>query len=190
MAQQRFKVRLVGKSPLLTHNPASMGVTKTGAKGERKIPTPEEEAKMGAYPVNGHFALPGIAIRNSFLQACGMWKVKIAGSKRPMSAKSVFAHLIVEPELVPILDKAGKKPLKEYTIDTRRAVVQRNGIMRSRPRFDEWSVTAEFVYDDTILTEEHIALVRQILTDAGQRIGVGDYRPHRSGWFGTFELAE
>lgn len=188
MAEQRMKVSIVGRTPLLTHNPAMMGKSVSGPKGEKYIPTPEEESESGLYKQNGHFCFPGIGIRNSYVLASGAWKVKLPGSSRKMSSRSIMATTMVEPELVPILDPDTGEALKEYTIDTRRAVIQRQGILRSRPRFNRWRMDFEIVYDDTTLSQEVIEQLIPVIDDAGRRIGVGDYRPNKSGWFGTFQI--
>lgn len=33
-------------------------------------------------------------------------------------------------------------------------------------------------------------LLRSFLLEAGSRIGVGDYRPEKTGWFGRFTVLE
>jgi hypothetical protein len=103
------------------------------------------------------------------------------------SIKGIFAHIMVEPELVPILDADGNRQ-SEYTIDSRRAVVQGNGIIRSRPKFEAWSADFDVLYDPDLITDEDI--FKAVLTDAGNRIGIGDYRPQKTGWFGRFNVAE
>ena len=189
MAEKRIKVSLIGKTDLLTNNPASMGKSASGPKGEKQIPTPEVEAAIKAYQVNGQYVFPGIGVRNSYVGAAGAWKVKLPGSTRKISARSVLACTRVEPELIPILDAKTGKPIAKYEIDTRRAVVQRiNGVLRSRPKFKNWRLDCEIVFDDANLSEETVQQLFGILGDAGSRIGIGDYRPAKSGWFGTFEV--
>jgi hypothetical protein len=186
--EQRVKVTIIGKAPLLTHNPAKMGERKSGAKGATYIPSPKEEAENGLYVQDGKFGFPGIGIRNAYVQAAGQWKVKLPGSSKKMSARSIFATTQVSPEMCVLLDPKTGKPLKDYEIDTRRAVVQRNGILRSRPRFPVWRIDFEIVFDDAGLTPEAVEQLIPVLEDAGRRIGIGDYRPARTGWFGTFEV--
>jgi len=185
--EQRMAFVLIGKSPLLTHNPKSMQAPK-GGKGKTLIPSSEEEAKAGLYvDEEGRFCLPGISIRNSFIKAAGAWRG--AWQKRRETLTGAVAHCMVEPELVPILDAATGEPIKAYEIDTRRAVVQRQGISRSRPRFPNWMVKPVFVYDDDFLPKDQAMLQEQfvaVLSDAGNRLGVGDYRPQKTGWFGRF----
>jgi hypothetical protein len=180
----------VSRSPLLTHNPAIMkrGVTKSGKPSAKSsIPSAEEEALNGLYiDNNGLYCLPGISFRNAFIKAAGAWRG--GWQKKRETLRGLVAHCVAEPEFAPILDAKGK-PAKDYAIDTRRAVVQRQGILRSRPRFEEWQVKFDIVYDADFLTENEEVLRElfiNVFNDAGNRLGVGDYRPERSGWFGRF----
>lgn len=190
MADREMNFSIVGMSPLLTHNPASMGSQKdaTPKKGGKKIPTPEEEAEAGLYVQDGKFCFPGIGIRNSIIKAAADWG-PLSGKKRGTLAQSVV-HLVLKEEMVPILEPGGK-PVKNYVIDTRRAVVQRQGIKRSRPRFESWRIDFTLVYDDVALGQNEIevrGILENVINDAGKRIGLGDYRPSCKGWFGRFSI--
>ena len=186
MAEVKIPVSLIGKSALLCHNPAMMGKGKSGPRGAKYIPTPEEEAKAGLYEQNGHFCFPGIGPRNALVSAAGAWKIKMAGSSRKVSARPLFASIQPYPELVPILDANTGKPLTKYEVDTRRAVVQKNGILRSRPVFKSWRLDFNLLVDAE--DEEQLRQVLpEVLDYAGRRIGIGDYRPAKGGWFGRFE---
>ena len=64
-------------------------------------------------------------------------------------------------------------------------VVQRNRVLRTRAKFDvPWSVVAELDCDDELVDAEKIAAWLDI---AGRRIGLGDWRPEKSGVYGRFE---
>lgn len=170
-----------GIRPLLTHNPASMSRPKAAGRKGKEQYIPEEEAEDGVYRLeDGSCALPGIAFRNSILSAAGAWKA----GRGKSSMKSILSHIEVKEELVRLtLDG---KPIEDYTIDKRRAVIQRQGIIRCRPRFDEWQATFTVLYDEQLVPEPEIIV--EIANDAGQRIGVGDYRPAKGGWFGRFKV--
>ena len=60
-------------------------------------------------------------------------------------------------------------------------VVQRNRVRRTRPRFDVWSAEFTIVYYDDILNESQ---VKQLVIDAGDRIGFAEDRPK----FGRFSV--
>jgi hypothetical protein len=78
-------------------------------------------------------------------------------------------------------------PIKDYIIDRRRAIIQRNGIIRCRPCFPEWSCTFTIEYDPELIGKEP-KIIADVLQDAGNRIGVGDFRPSRNGPFGRFKV--
>lgn len=67
-------------------------------------------------------------------------------------------------------------------------VVNGKRISRTRARFDcPWSIVTEVETDEEIVQEE---LLRRWFEVGGQRIGIGDWRPQKSGTFGRFVLAE
>ena len=68
-------------------------------------------------------------------------------------------------------------------VDRRRVTIQRNSIIRVRPRFNDWSCEFELELDEEIC---NLVDVRQWLETAGNRSGLGDYRPI----YGRFEVME
>ena len=69
-------------------------------------------------------------------------------------------------------------------IDSRSVVVQRNRIMRTRLRIPcGWTAQVNLTLDDSIMDLEEL---KNILIDAGRRVGTGDYRPK----FGRFFLRD
>ena len=80
--------RIESISPLLMHNPASMGgAPAAGADAKvRKIPSPQEEAEKGAYRGDdGVLYSPGIAWKSSLLSGC-------VGKRIGKRAASVFVQ--------------------------------------------------------------------------------------------------
>ena len=76
------------------------------------------------------------------------------------------------------LESLSKKT--QFTTDVR---VSRARIMRTRPKFDDWSVTFSADADDDLVDRDRLERWLEI---AGRRVGVGDWRPACSGTFGTF----
>jgi hypothetical protein len=69
-------------------------------------------------------------------------------------------------------------------IDSRSVVIQRARIMRTRLRIPTgWMAQVELTLDTTIMDIEQL---KNILIDAGRRVGVGDFRPK----FGRFFLRD
>lgn len=172
-----FKIK--GTSPLLCHNPA--GSLKRGgeAKKGKEIPTPEVEAEVACYRNDGgDFMFPSIGMRSAILSASRSFK------KGRSSAFYAVSHIEMKDEFVTITNGNGKKATS-YEIDTRRAVVMKSGVLRSRPKFVNWGCQFSIIYDPALVSEKEILTYAE---EAGQKIGIGDYRPQRGGWFGRFEI--
>jgi len=54
--------------------------------------------------------------------------------------------------------------------------------MCHRPRFECWSGKFTVRINETLLP---VDFVQQLLTEGGQQIGIGDFRPEKGGPFGT-----
>ena len=176
-----------GISPLLTHNPESMGDTRPGAKKGSRIPEPEVEAERGLYRLeDGSCGLKGIAPRTAILSAASAFKVK-----RFVTMRSILSHISVTEELIPLINSETGKRFQNFSeIDRRRVIVQKSGIIRSRPKFNNWSLYFTIAYDPALLEEAGLQVLPDIVNDAGNRFGIGDYRPDCAGWFGRFSLKE
>jgi hypothetical protein len=169
----------------LTHNAQAM-LTPAAARGGKNIPEPEVEAEAGLYrTAHGQYAIPGLAFRLALLEAATIFKAP-KGSRG--SIAPWLAHIEVKEELIPLLNPADRAPLSAYEIDRRPAVVQRQRILRARPRFNNWAIGCmTLLFDEQLVPTPTI--LPDIMADAGQRKGVGDYRPGKSkGWFGRFAV--
>lgn len=174
------KFKVTGLFPVMTHNPAQMRRASEGAT-KKKIPSEEDEAKAGLYlDEKGNYCLPSGGFRSSLLNGLKNKKVGKA------SAISVFQAAVFNvDELTVLVNPKTGEPLKEYKIDTRRAIIQRQGILRSRPRFEKWGGILSLQIDEDITTPEQ---VEENLNIAGQVIGVGDFRIEKRGMFGKFKV--
>ena len=133
-----------------------------GADGEPMIPQPN---LMRAIVEGGRFTKIGKAqittAKSTMLYSC----VDIAG------AEIAITH---------------KQPWK---VDTRAVRIPSTGgrILSHRPMFDDWKLAFEVDVDESIIGEKTF---RQIVDDAGKRIGLGDFRPQCKGPYGKFVVTE
>jgi hypothetical protein len=174
---RRVKILVEGRTSLLTHNPSAMSTPSETKKG-KSFPEPDVEAEAGTYRLaDGTLAMQGESLVQAIVRAGGQWKVP----KKRMSMASLLQHMTSCEDLVPLTRHDGT-PIKDYVIDARRAIVQGNGIIRHRPRFDEWRACFTIEYDPVLIPDPRIII--EIAADAGARIGIGDYRPR----FGRFRI--
>jgi hypothetical protein len=173
--------KIYGLSPLLCNNPASMARAAEGI-AISKIPTPAAEAAAKVYKdEDGTFYILSEAFRSSIVGKGGGASGRKLGKFTAISrvCAGVFT---VEPRAT-LLDAAKMKPIKEYTIDTRRAVVQQQGVLRSRPMFSNWSVRLPLEVDPDFVDP---VILLELLNISGKVSGVGDFRPQRKGTFGRY----
>src|SRR5262245_27315101 len=189
---------LVGKTPLLLSSPATMLMDSDAepTKSKKKL-TREQEAELRAYRnEKGILVFPLMAIRKNLILGS-------AGYKVPKKREGISSYLMhIRPvsvngtteEFTPILNGKGKL-IADYIIATRRAVNRNSkppaGIVVHRPRLDEWQIVARFLYDpEAIPVNDPMAVLTQMWTNGGNRVGIGSFRPQCGGYFGLFDIKE
>lgn len=172
-----------GTSPLLMNRfteEAELSVSSTTKKATKASKgTPREQAEKKAYvDEQGVLFVPGMNVFACIIQ--GGQFIKIGRAKATNAKSSIIpAAMILEEERCTL-------GTKEFEVDTRSVVIPATGgrIMAHRPRLDEWQCSFTIdLFDPDILSASD---VRQIIDDAGKKIGLGDFRPSRKGPFGRF----
>lgn len=186
-----------GISDLMTHNPISMLLADAAhppgskpKKGTAPKLTREEQADMACYHLpDGAFGVPSLGVRSALIESAREYKVPKNKNK---NFASVLRGIEIEPMEYLTLMRKGK-PIKEYVIDSRRAVnKQKGGIVVHRPKFAAgWQVSFSLIFDEALF-EAGASELRDLFTDfinnAGMKWGIGSYRPERKGWFGKFKV--
>jgi hypothetical protein len=139
-----------------------------------KMPA-DEQAEIAAYrTLDGELMVPAIAMQRCLVSAATFSKGKGRSSLQRETASSVF----VSPEHIGL----GQR---KYEVDARPVVIPatKGRIVRYRPKLSDWNLKFQIEYDETLLTEIQL---RRIVDDAGQRVGLLDFRPEKKGPFGRF----
>jgi hypothetical protein len=178
----RVKATIAGVTPILMNRfTAENEVDVTSGsrpahKGDQGSPREQAEKKLYA-DSEGKLYIPGPNIFACLIEAGKYHKLnkkQVTTQKRSM----VPAGLSVEEIVCPL-----KTP--GWEVDSRSVVNPSTGgrIMCHRPRCDKWELTFTLDIDETLFSPK---FVRQLVDDAGKRVGLGDYRPDRKGPFGKF----
>jgi len=173
---KEINVTIKGNTPLLM-NKYNMESGRQIGRRITKNYDPEEEAEKSAYWSSGkkrELVILSQHIYASMLNASSFHKV----GKR--SAKSILAGSI---RIEPIEISLGTD---KYEIDTRPVVIQRNRVLKSRAMLKEWQASFKIIYNEKMIANP--VIIKEILEEAGQRIGLLDFRPQKGGPFGTFEI--
>jgi hypothetical protein len=191
----RLRMLLEGITPLLQHNPGGMKAAPTGTT-RKTIPLPEDEAEAATYrrPDNtlGH---PANAVRACLLGGATGLKIGRKAASTVLAETIGFFPPMEGDELFPLEDDDGK-PITTFAIDTRRAVVQSSGVLRSRPKIMPWRLRCNLkltMPGDTDIQHFRMDLI-DLVNQAGKYPGIGDGRPEKKKgkglWFGKFNVVE
>lgn len=183
---KRVDVEIRGVTPLLIHRfdeGAEQG------KANRRVVVqnrdPREEATKHAYIAkDGTFFFSSASIPGSMGNAGASHKQK--GSRKSLRFV-VPAAVRMESDTVTILN--GNGPAKDFEVDSRPVTIPatKGRIMRHRPRFDNWGAKFTLFVNDNLLAVE---TAHQLLNEAGESVGIGDFRPDKRGPFGTFRVVK
>ena len=190
----RYRIIIKGLSPLIQHNGAAGLDTRSPAniekshiakkRGSNRTEADEDRLRqlecLTSLWLDGDGAptVPEAALR----------AVIETGARKLKQGPQVREGLIVEAverfgyDKEALGETAEELALKaQFTVGV---VVQRNRVLRTRAKFDEWQVTFRVEVDDELVDADQLASWLDI---GGRRIGLGDWRPEKSGHYGRFE---
>lgn len=189
----QYRLKIAGISPIIHHNgaagldtrsPISREIAAIAAKrGGNRTEADEDrlrelECQRSLWlDESGAPAIPATAIRATIE----------AGARKRKQGPQVRGGLVI---LKTVFDYDREKygtALEELGRKTQfvtPVVVQRNRILRTRARFDTpWSCTVNVDVDEELIDD---AQLMEWLDIAGRQVGLGDWRPEKSGTFGRF----
>lgn len=174
---KKIDVTIKGMTPLLMNSPKSMidAAMTSGIKSSTKRMDFVAEAEKLAYKTaKGQLYVPAEAIKGTLIGAAS-WKKIGKYTAKPIIAGGVF---IPEPELV--------LKNKSYELDYRTVVIQKARVVKARPMIRDWELNFEIMYNDTLINDPE--MIKELLIEAGQRVGILDFRPQKMGSFGMFTV--
>jgi hypothetical protein len=181
----RIVIDITGVSPLLQNNPIGSMMGQTAGLGGKTIPTAEQEANRLCYRnKQGFLYIQTVAFRNAMIAAGSGRKVGKMMAKRMVSA-SIFPRY----DQAVLLDPHTNKPIEKYEIFSVPVNIKGRGrVIRSRPRLEEWKTRLELDVNREFLPvgPRGNEIVVELLSIAGQLVGVGDWRVEKNGPYGRF----
>lgn len=190
----QLHVTITGLTPLLMNNPAAMWEAKPALAGSRgkNIPTPEAEAERSLYKnADDRLFVPALALRNCVLESTsrGDFRIGRRSLKIPLASGLIIPdeRLLLTRRGAPITGFLDEET--GYTICRMRAVVQGQGIIRSRARIAAgWQIETAVLIDDGLYQDATALLqIWQLFNYAGHTVGLLDYRPACLGIYGQFK---
>ena len=186
---KKITFKIEGVSPLLMHNGQTKNPLNKYAKAIKEISgkrkkTDDDFMKMSDieleaglyYDTDGKIYIPDINIEQTIIN--GAKKQKLGAQFK--AGMSVESHMYLKNGQVYTKDKVLSEERYRFVIDVK---IQRNSVMRTRPRFDEWNGEFTVLYNPDVINERDVI---QAVEDAGKLVGIGDWRPR----FGRFNIEE
>jgi hypothetical protein len=163
---------------------ALAGTTRSNTPGSEQDIRLVADRCVYRLPGSSQIGFPGSAIARMLREAGGSHKAK--GSRKSLKY-IVPAAVLVLDDLCGLYLNDRETPIDDYEIDRRPVTIPatKGRVMRYRPRFDQWTAPIRLRINDGILDED---LVRRLMIEGLQQIGIGDFRPERGGPFGCSDL--
>ena len=181
-------IRIEGTTALICNRftDAAAESSSSGSRGSSAAQdrgTPQEIAQGKLYiGLDGNFMIPQPNLMRSIVDAGRFHKV---GKTQLTTSKSsiLYGCVDIEGAEIAILHK------QPWKVDTRAVRIPSTGgrILAHRPMFDDWALEFTVKLDTSILGAK---LFRQVVDDAGSRIGLGDFRPSTKGPYGRYVVTK
>lgn len=180
--------RIEGITPLLHHAATGLDPTHPLKKEAAKITAKRGQKKTDAELAALDWIDFQLSIYHNgdapFVPGLNVEAVIRAGATAQRKGKDVLAGVAVMEDEIPLIYEGPRGVRDLYDagfVDRRRATVQRQGVMRTRPIFRRWALEFTAMVDDKIVNVE---AVREATEYAGMRVGLLDFRPR----FGRFQV--
>lgn len=189
-----YEIEIAGIRPLIMHNGAAGLDTRSPANLEKaeiakkrgSNRTATDDARLRELECqtalwldeSGSPTIPGAAIRAVIEN--GARKLKQGPQVREGLIVDSIDEFIYDKNLGMSVDELARAV--QFTVGV---VVQRQRVLRTRAKFDTWGLRFTVEVDEELVDKMQLATWLDI---GGRRIGVGDWRPQRSGDFGRFEV--
>lgn len=190
----RYRIQIRGASPLIMHNGAAGLDTRSPANVEKAAiakkrgsnRTEADDARIRELECQVSLWLdeenrptvPATALRAMLEESARKLK------QGPQVREGLIVDKVEEFEYD--VQALGTTPeeLGENAQFTVPVVVQRARVLRTRAKFDKWALTFAVDCDEEQVDKQQL---RSWLEIGGSRIGLGDWRPSKSGFHGRFE---
>lgn len=190
----RYRIRVRGVSPIIVDNGAAGLDTRSAANIEKaqitkkrasnrtvadEVRLRELECLVSLYlDEGGTPTLPAAAFRKN---------IEVAARKLRQGPQVREGLIVEEVEEFDYDRSLGTTPdelarTTQFTVGVR---LRGGHVLRTRARFDDWAATIRVDVDPELVDREQLLTWLDI---GGRRLGVGSWRPEKSGQFGRFEV--
>ena len=181
-----IKISIQGVTPLICNKftdaaalSASSGTRSSAVGADRGTPISIATSKL-YIGLGGNVMIPQPNILRCIVDG-GLFHKAGKSKITTLKGSMLYSCFDIEGAEIPIIHS------QPWKVDTRAVRIPSTGgrILAHRPMFDDWRLDFVAHLDTSILAER---LLRDIVDDAGKRIGLGDFRPSTKGPYGRFNV--
>ena len=184
-------LKIVGLSPLLMHNTTLVNPLHPQSKEFKALSSNRKKTDQDLIDMQKMEFLAGIYHNpeiGPYLPSHMLKAVLVAGAMKQKNGPQMKAGAMVLSDSP--LEYEGPRDLKGLWDDDRfrlvtQVNVQKNKVMRTRPRFESWACATDVCYAPDVINRNDIIQAAQI---AGQMLGIGDWRVAKGGIYGRFAV--
>lgn len=174
---QRVSFLLIGDSPLIVHAWSEKAkrqmldkqMKKATQAREAKDPRADYEACFYR-TATGAYGFPAIGVKAAMISACRFADMKMTSARGAFHIDAEMLEVIGEPQMREDMVRVGMG-----TAD-----------IRYRPEFVEWRIPVTLAINSSVISPEQVA---NLINIAGFGVGIGEWRPEKSGSYGRFHVA-
>lgn len=182
------KVKISGTSPLLMHSDRLANPLDPATKAHKEMTAKKKKTDDDHLAIAKSEYIAGAYWRKDigfFIPSQNLESCLVAAAKlQKLGVKFKQGIRVLEDEL-PLEGYEKKTPQQLWEnldyVDCRGVKVGTSKVMRYRPIFRKWSLTATITLNEEVV---NVSDVKRAATDAGALFGLGDYRPR----FGRFNV--
>ena len=184
---ERLHIPIRGTMPLIVHRWSEKAkrelLESQQSKKRTKEPRdPDAEYDASLYRMQTEdgseaFGFPSLAFKSSIVETFRFFDKSVT---KVLLQQSVFVHGIVTPaDAAPLVRINGTPKMREDVVRIGQSGTQN----RFRGEFTEWSATLDVTFVTAALSRETLL---SLVDAGGQFVGIGEWRPEKSGESGTF----
>ena len=186
---ERVLIPIEGTAPLISHRfdekaRRQMLEKQTARKALREVRKPQEEYEACLYRMaladGGEcYGFPASAFRKATIGAARFYdkSVSMTGLRQLFMTKGV----ITKADPLALVELEGEPELREDTV----RLPNGNAEVRFRGEFEEWGAVLDVEYVASSIDRDSLL---SLVAAGGRFVGVGDWRPERTGQFGTYRI--
>lgn len=156
------------------------------AEGGKEDPVSYEKRtwrEKGHYDEKGMAYIPPMALKNAVATAAKLLSIPIPNKGKALYTKHFVSGVLVTDPIPLGVKKEDVKP--QWVSCDPRGQKGGMGVLRAFPHFDKWEGSTKFLILDDTITKD---VFEKVVREAGNFVGIGQFRPQNGGFFGRFEV--